>query len=146
MRIRIFLNWKPWKFWRNLLIFQWILVRKPRRPQPVASSSTLKNGLKKNFDFSSVITIAGLWAIWQAYLVNILTVFHQNLSLLHFRLTQDLFLPPCWETFGTTLEISDELSDHPGTISSPQVFYSNFTYVYVLNSINLKSRNQSVIS
>ena len=40
------------------------------RRKPELSSAALKNGLKQDFDFSSVITIAGLWAIWQAYLVK----------------------------------------------------------------------------
>ena len=92
------------------------------RRKPEVSSSALRNGLKQNFDFSSVITIGGLWAIWQAYLVKILFVICWDQSatiwvnnqccnavILYFRVEQELYHQLYWEIFGIMSEILGEI-------------------------------------
>ena len=89
--------------------------KKNLRRKPEVRSSALRNGLKQNFDFSSVITIAGLWAIWQAYLVKIIILISissnrlQSSILLYFRVEQELYHRLYWEIFGIMSEILGEI-------------------------------------
>ena len=48
------------------------ILKRRLKSDPILNKSSALNGLQSSFDVSSLITIAGLWIIWQIYLVQYL--------------------------------------------------------------------------
>ena len=64
-----------------------LLVR--RKPGLNSQDRAFLDGLQSRFDLSSLVGIAGLWVVWQVYLVSSINYWYRNIwiswNLLHFR-------------------------------------------------------------